>query len=249
MAGCSSPPANQGLLLGIEHTVSQSTAQHGVTQHINLGTQEVADTQDTSTHSNSQTHVYITNQRTPCPSCGKPMLAKNINRHLQMHCKSAAPGAHFSLRPVRRDFASNPPQPPSPTNTAQARVPCPHCHTTIAHARNLKRHLLTCKVYTQHARLQVDEVSPLPHSQTAGSSGSNPTTPQTPHSGSTHQDPGTPPGVVGGGFSTPPLVHTPMRTVELNFSELDKHDKRHYPAVGSRERERERYYICSSHLG
>ena len=235
MAGCSSPPANQGLLLGIEHTTSQSTAQHGVTQRINLGTQGVAATQDTSTHSDSQTHVYITNQRTPCPACGTMMLGKNINRHLQMHCKSAAPGAHFSLRPARRDFASNPPQPPSPTNTAQARVPCPHCHTTIAHARNLKRHLLTCKVYTQHARLQVDGVSPRPHDQTAGPSGSSPTTPQTQHSGSTHHDPGTPPGVVGGGSSTPPLVHTPMRTVELDFSELEKHDKRHFPAVGSKE--------------
>ena len=233
VAGCSSPSVNQGLLLGSERTISHSTAQHGDTGHISLGTQEEVDRGNTSTHPESGSHMYITNQQTPCPSCGKIMLAKNINRHLQRYCKSAAPGAHFSLRPIRRDFVSNPSQPPPSSSTAPARVPCPHCHTTLAHARNLNRHLLTCKVYTRIERLQVDGASPLP-SQTAGPSGFSPTTPQTPHSGSTHHDPGSPPGLVGGG-PPPPLVHTPMRTVDHDFSELQKHDKRHFPAVGSIE--------------
>ena len=131
VASCSSPPANQGLLLGIEHTVSQSTAQHGATQHIHLGTQGAVDTENTATHPDPQSHMYITNQQSQCPSCGKPMIGKNINRHLQKHCKSAAPGAYFSFRPIRRDFTSIQPQPSSLSNTAPVRFPCPHCHIAI----------------------------------------------------------------------------------------------------------------------
>ncbi len=235
MAGCSSPSVNEGLLLGSEHTISHSTALHGDTGHISLGTQEEVDRGNTSTHPGSESHVYITNQQTPCPSCGKIMLAKNINRHLQRYCKSAAPGAHFSLRPARRDLASNPSQPPPSSSIAPARVPCPHCHTTLANARNLNRHLRTCKVYNRTERLQVDGASPLPHCQTASPSGYSPTTLQSPHSGITHHDPEvTSPGLVGGG-SQPPLVHTPMITIGDDFSGLHKYPKIHCPATGSKD--------------
>ena len=234
VAGCSSPSANEGLLLGIQHTISQSTAQHGDTGHISLGIQEESDIGNTSIHPGSQSHVYVTNQQTPCPSCGKIMLGKNINRHLQRYCKSAAPGAHFSLRPARRDLASNQSQPLPSGSTAPARVPCPHCHTTLANARNLNRHLLTCKVYNRTERLQSDGASPLP-CQTASPSGYSPTTPQSPHSGSTHHDPGAnAPGLVGGG-SQSPLVHTPMITLGDDFSDLHRHPKIYCPATGSKE--------------
>jgi hypothetical protein len=264
VVGCANPPVNQGSLLGHEHTDVLSTALHGVSELTHLEVQEGGDRVHVegvpasntfiplsqgsdsvfidsslgagpSTHVTSSPHIFITNQKVPCPSCGIEMLGKNINRHLERSCKQAPPGAHISFRPARNVPTPHPPPTSVNPNPPHARVSCPHCHSTFSNAGNLKRHLGTCKIFpnTHHTMLPSDGVLPHLDNQTAVISGFSPTTQHSPHTGSTHHSPRIDPSGLVGGDSESPLIHTPMTALEHDTPCLHKHPKLHCPATGT----------------
>jgi len=162
------------------------------------------------------------------------MLGKNINRHLERYCKLAQAGDHISFRVPKH--VSRVERTSAQPSLEQTRVSCPHCHTTLSNAGNLKRHLGSCKIFgnTYTSLLQSDEVLPRMDSQTAGISRVIPTTQHSPHSGSILCDTRvTSPGSQLGGDPATPFIHTPMTDVVHDMPCLNKHPKQHYPPVGT----------------